>query len=132
MTPLIPASPASWTPSPLLSSQTRSPTEPVPPEVGMSAPRPRPRPRRWFTDRSDLVPRRTRRPVLRDGNGGWSGWIDEFGAIETSVTLHHDAARVRGLLAEAGAKLVLSDVDAERARAEGVDGPRMPVRGVSS
>lgn len=23
----------------------------------------------------------TRRPVLRCGNGGWSGWIDEFGAI---------------------------------------------------
>jgi apolipoprotein N-acyltransferase len=23
----------------------------------------------------------TRRPVLRSGNGGWSGWIDEFGNI---------------------------------------------------
>ncbi len=23
----------------------------------------------------------TRRPVLRAGNGGWSGWIDEFGAV---------------------------------------------------
>ena len=23
----------------------------------------------------------TRRPVLRIGNAGWSGWIDEFGAI---------------------------------------------------
>ena len=23
----------------------------------------------------------TRRPVLRCGNGGWSGWIDEFGSI---------------------------------------------------
>jgi apolipoprotein N-acyltransferase len=23
----------------------------------------------------------TRRPVLRCGNGGWSGWIDEFGNV---------------------------------------------------
>src|SRR5690606_12316837 len=23
----------------------------------------------------------TRRPVLRSGNGGWSGWIDEYGVI---------------------------------------------------
>jgi apolipoprotein N-acyltransferase len=30
----------------------------------------------------------TRRPVLRCGNAGWSGWIDEFGAIEKVV---HDA-----------------------------------------
>lgn len=27
----------------------------------------------------------TRRPVLRCGNGGWSGWIDEFGAIRKTV-----------------------------------------------
>ena len=27
----------------------------------------------------------TRRPVLRDGNGGWSGWIDEFGSIRTTL-----------------------------------------------
>jgi apolipoprotein N-acyltransferase len=25
----------------------------------------------------------TRRPVLRDGNAGWSGWIDEFGSFST-------------------------------------------------
>jgi apolipoprotein N-acyltransferase len=28
----------------------------------------------------------TRRPVLRDGNAGWSGWIDEFGTIRAVVT----------------------------------------------
>lgn len=27
----------------------------------------------------------TRRPVLRVGNGGWSGWIDEFGNIRAEV-----------------------------------------------
>ena len=27
----------------------------------------------------------TRRPVLRDGNGGWSGWIDEFGSIRATL-----------------------------------------------
>lgn len=27
-----------------------------------------------------------RRPVLRCGNGGWSGWIDEFGAIRAVLT----------------------------------------------
>jgi apolipoprotein N-acyltransferase len=27
-----------------------------------------------------------RRPVLRCGNGGWSGWIDEYGAIRNVVT----------------------------------------------
>lgn len=27
----------------------------------------------------------TRRPVLRDGNGGWSGWIDENGVIRAVV-----------------------------------------------
>ncbi|MEI6861733.1 MAG: apolipoprotein N-acyltransferase, partial [Verrucomicrobiota bacterium] len=32
----------------------------------------------------------TRRPVLRDGNAGWSGWIDEFGTIRAVVT--RDAA----------------------------------------
>lgn len=34
----------------------------------------------------------TRRPVLRDGNGGWSGWIDEFGSIRT--TLVNDAGTI--------------------------------------
>lgn len=28
----------------------------------------------------------TRRPVLRCGNGGWSGWIDEFGSVRRVVT----------------------------------------------
>jgi apolipoprotein N-acyltransferase len=28
----------------------------------------------------------TRRPVLRCGNGGWSGWIDEFGGIRAVLT----------------------------------------------
>jgi apolipoprotein N-acyltransferase len=27
----------------------------------------------------------TRRPVLRCGNGGWSGWIDEFGTIRAEL-----------------------------------------------
>ena len=34
----------------------------------------------------------TRRPVLRDGNGGWSGWIDEFGNIR--ATLVNDAKSI--------------------------------------
>jgi apolipoprotein N-acyltransferase len=34
----------------------------------------------------------TRRPVLRCGNGGWSGWIDEFGNIR--ATLHDEAGSV--------------------------------------
>ncbi len=32
----------------------------------------------------------TRRPVLRCGNGGWSGWIDEFGSVRAVLT--RDAA----------------------------------------
>ncbi len=28
----------------------------------------------------------TRRPVLRCGNGGWSGWIDEFGNVRANLT----------------------------------------------
>ena len=28
----------------------------------------------------------TRRPIIRCGNGGWSGWIDEFGSIRATVT----------------------------------------------
>jgi apolipoprotein N-acyltransferase len=34
----------------------------------------------------------TRRPVIRDGNGGWSGWIDEFGNIR--ATLHDEDGSV--------------------------------------
>ena len=32
----------------------------------------------------------TRRPVLRCGNGGWSGWIDEFGSIRAELTQDPD------------------------------------------
>ena len=28
----------------------------------------------------------TRRPVLRCGNAGWSGWIDEFGVVRATLT----------------------------------------------
>ncbi len=31
----------------------------------------------------------TRRPVLRCGNGGWSGWIDEFGSIRAELRRVH-------------------------------------------
>ncbi len=34
----------------------------------------------------------TRRPVLRCGNGGWSGWIDEFGNVR--ATLLNDAGSI--------------------------------------
>lgn len=34
----------------------------------------------------------TRRPVIRCGNGGWSGWIDEFGNIR--ATLHDENGSV--------------------------------------
>lgn len=34
----------------------------------------------------------TRRPVLRCGNGGWSGWIDEFGNVR--ATLRNDAGSI--------------------------------------
>ncbi len=34
----------------------------------------------------------TRRPVIRCGNGGWSGWIDEFGNIR--ATLHDEDGSV--------------------------------------
>ena len=33
-----------------------------------------------------------RRPVLRCGNGGWSGWIDEFGAVRAVLTRTPDGA----------------------------------------
>ena len=32
----------------------------------------------------------TRRPVLRCGNGGWSGWIDEFGSVRAVLTQNPD------------------------------------------
>ncbi len=37
-----------------------------------------------------------RRPVLRCGNGGWSGWIDEFGTIRDVVTNADDSIYFRG------------------------------------
>ncbi len=38
----------------------------------------------------------TRRPILRCGNGGWSGWIDEFGAVRSAVTDDQDRIYFRG------------------------------------
>jgi apolipoprotein N-acyltransferase len=38
----------------------------------------------------------TRRPVLRCGNAGWSGWIDEFGSIRTVLTNDDDSIYFRG------------------------------------
>ncbi len=38
----------------------------------------------------------TRRPVIRVGNGGWSGWIDEFGAVREVMTDGNDSVYFRG------------------------------------
>ena len=38
----------------------------------------------------------TRRPVLRCGNGGWSGWIDEFGGVRSVVTNEQGSIYFRG------------------------------------
>ena len=38
----------------------------------------------------------TRRPVLRCGNGGWSGWIDEFGTIRAVLTNESGSIYFRG------------------------------------
>ncbi|MEO7414103.1 MAG: apolipoprotein N-acyltransferase [Opitutaceae bacterium] len=38
----------------------------------------------------------TRRPVVRCGNGGWSGWIDEFGAVRTAVVNENGTIYFRG------------------------------------
>jgi apolipoprotein N-acyltransferase len=38
----------------------------------------------------------TRRPVVRVGNGGWSGWIDEFGTIRATVRNDEDSVYFRG------------------------------------
>ena len=38
----------------------------------------------------------TRRPVLRCGNGGWSGWIDEFGVIRFAMTDSQGSVYFRG------------------------------------
>ncbi len=37
-----------------------------------------------------------RRPLLRCGNGGWSGWIDEFGAVRSAVTDDNGRIYFRG------------------------------------
>ena len=37
-----------------------------------------------------------RRPVLRCGNGGWSGWIDEFGSVRATLTNAQDSIYFRG------------------------------------
>ncbi|MFI5355863.1 MAG: apolipoprotein N-acyltransferase [Opitutales bacterium] len=38
----------------------------------------------------------TRRPVVRVGNGGWSGWIDEFGNIRATLTDESGSIYYRG------------------------------------
>ncbi|MBI3884465.1 MAG: apolipoprotein N-acyltransferase [Opitutae bacterium] len=38
----------------------------------------------------------TRRPVLRCGNAGWSGWIDEFGNIRATLTDERGSVYFRG------------------------------------
>lgn len=37
-----------------------------------------------------------RRPVIRAGNGGWSGWIDEFGGIRATLHDDNDSVYFRG------------------------------------
>jgi len=44
----------------------------------------------------------TRRPVLRAGNAGWSGWIDECGAIRAVLTQDRKTGAVRFVPAERG------------------------------
>ncbi len=39
----------------------------------------------------------TRRPVLRCGNAGWSGWIDEFGNIRATVADSRGGVYLRGV-----------------------------------
>jgi len=39
----------------------------------------------------------TRRPVLRCGNGGWSGWIDEFGVVRGVLTDDRGSVYFRGV-----------------------------------
>jgi apolipoprotein N-acyltransferase len=38
----------------------------------------------------------TRRPVLRVGNGGWSGWIDEFGGVRGNLVNQEGSIYFRG------------------------------------
>ena len=37
-----------------------------------------------------------RRPVIRCGNGGWSGWIDEYGNVRGVLTDERDSVYFRG------------------------------------
>jgi len=39
----------------------------------------------------------TRRPVLRCGNGGWSGWIDEFGVVRGQLVDERGSIYYRGV-----------------------------------
>ncbi|MDB6093535.1 MAG: apolipoprotein N-acyltransferase [Verrucomicrobia bacterium] len=39
----------------------------------------------------------TRRPVLRCGNGGWSGWIDEFGSVRAVLVNEAGSIYFRGV-----------------------------------
>jgi apolipoprotein N-acyltransferase len=41
----------------------------------------------------------TRRPLIRCGNGGWSGWIDEFGAVRNTMTDTSGTIYFRGVRA---------------------------------
>ena len=41
----------------------------------------------------------TRRPLIRVGNGGWSGWIDEFGIVRSTVTNDSGSIYFRGVRA---------------------------------
>ncbi len=43
-----------------------------------------------------------RRPVLRCGNGGWSGWIDEFGSVRAVLTRDADGVHTEPKYAEDG------------------------------
>jgi apolipoprotein N-acyltransferase len=38
----------------------------------------------------------TRRPLIRAGNGGWSGWIDEFGIVRATMTNESGSIYFRG------------------------------------
>jgi apolipoprotein N-acyltransferase len=41
----------------------------------------------------------TRRPLIRCGNGGWSGWIDEFGVVRSTITNQAGTIYFRGVRA---------------------------------
>jgi apolipoprotein N-acyltransferase len=41
----------------------------------------------------------TRRPLIRCGNGGWSGWIDEFGVVRSTLTNPAGTIYFRGVKA---------------------------------